>query len=266
MRLRKLAITILFIVTANAAAVFSQTNPQRPGIDPFIVVNVGEGKVTVSGKVDKESSRQAAIDVVRTILPEHSITSAIEADQNVKPLDDRWQNEFEKTVGPVRTWKSGMVRFAWDDETRKRVFSSFLTGATITRLRDAGQVPLVDPNAKATIIFLYATWCGPCRKPFPDLIDLYDKYSADGLQIVALNTDQESSEQLEEFFNTTGVKFSGGWTSEADENRFTGYSRFQGIPQAFLFSQGRLVHLSLGGSPESIKKLVESTKQIFDKP
>jgi thiol-disulfide isomerase/thioredoxin len=42
---------------------------------------------------------------------------------------------------------------------------------------------------RGSIVFLnfWATWCGPCRMEIPSMQVLYDRYKAEGLEIVAVN-------------------------------------------------------------------------------
>ena len=44
--------------------------------------------------------------------------------------------------------------------------------------------PMADLRGKVTVFFFWAHWCPDCRKQRPILMDLYEKYHAEGLEIV----------------------------------------------------------------------------------
>jgi len=46
----------------------------------------------------------------------------------------------------------------------------------VTRVDDAGFRKLLVPNGKPLMINFWATWCGPCREEFPDLVKLDTEY------------------------------------------------------------------------------------------
>ncbi len=46
----------------------------------------------------------------------------------------------------------------------------------VTRVDDAGFKKLLVPNGKPLMINFWATWCGPCREEFPDLVKLDGEY------------------------------------------------------------------------------------------
>ncbi|MGD9561819.1 MAG: TlpA family protein disulfide reductase [Pyrinomonadaceae bacterium] len=54
--------------------------------------------------------------------------------------------------------------------------SAVVPGPKITRVDDAGFRKLLVPNGKPLMINFWATWCGPCRKEFPDLVMLDGEY------------------------------------------------------------------------------------------
>ncbi|MEE4116668.1 MAG: TlpA disulfide reductase family protein [Marinilabiliaceae bacterium] len=44
-------------------------------------------------------------------------------------------------------------------------------------------------RGKYVLIDFWASWCGPCHKKFPELIELYTEFHIEGLEIVGISTD-----------------------------------------------------------------------------
>jgi cytochrome c biogenesis protein CcmG/thiol:disulfide interchange protein DsbE len=72
--------------------------------------------------------------------------------------------------------------------------------APAIELREAGGEPvrLSDFKGKVVLIDFWASWCGPCRSSFPMLDALYRQRHRDGLEVLAINVDEER-QQAEEF-------------------------------------------------------------------
>jgi len=47
------------------------------------------------------------------------------------------------------------------------------------------------PGARVVLVNVYATWCGPCREEFPDLVKLERNYRVKGLRMIFVSADDE---------------------------------------------------------------------------
>jgi len=71
---------------------------------------------------------------------------------------------------------------------------------------DGGEIRLSDLRGKAVVINFWATWCKPCRKEIPQLIDAYNAYRDQGLVILGVNL-QESRSIVRPFAEDFGMSF-----------------------------------------------------------
>lgn len=71
---------------------------------------------------------------------------------------------------------------------------------------DGNVVHLSDFRGKTVVMNAWATWCPPCRKEFPELVDLYEANKERGLIVLGLNL-QEPREQVRRFAEDYGATF-----------------------------------------------------------
>ena len=90
------------------------------------------------------------------------------------------------------------------------------------------KMSLSELKGKLVLIDFWASWCGPCRRENPNLVDAYRKYyktkfkEGNGLEIFSLSLDKNKDAWLkainkDQLFWEYHVSDLGGWQSEGSE-------------------------------------------------
>ena len=64
---------------------------------------------------------------------------------------------------------------------------------------------LSDWKGGLTVVNLWATWCGPCRKEMPALDALKAELAAEGIAVIALNTERKGLIKARRFYEKEGI-------------------------------------------------------------
>ena len=59
---------------------------------------------------------------------------------------------------------------------------------------DGKKISLANYRGKALLINFWATWCGPCKIETPWLVDLRNKYAAQGFEVLGIDTEGDDAE------------------------------------------------------------------------
>jgi peroxiredoxin len=76
-------------------------------------------------------------------------------------------------------------------------------------------VSLKSLHGSVILLDFWGTFCEPCKRSFPKLQDLYDKYSDKGLQILGVSEDEvDDKDKIPGFAGTYGVRFPVAWDED----------------------------------------------------
>jgi thiol-disulfide isomerase/thioredoxin len=119
---------------------------------------------------------------------------------------------------------------------------------------DGKNIKLSDYKGKIVILDFWATWCGPCRKGIPDLIELQKEYEKD-IVVIGISLDAKTKEAVVPFMKKIGINYPVVYgTFEVTQQ----YGGVEGIPTTFIINRnGKIVDKHVGLVPKS-----EFTDQI----
>jgi len=100
---------------------------------------------------------------------------------------------------------------------------------------------------KVVIVDIWDTWCGPCKKGIPHLIELYDQYKGD-VEIVGLAFARYGAPKVKEFADQIKMNYHNGIFGE-DAAKIFGSPR--SIPTCFIIGKnGEIAETVVGYRPK----------------
>jgi cytochrome c biogenesis protein CcmG, thiol:disulfide interchange protein DsbE len=69
-----------------------------------------------------------------------------------------------------------------------------------------GELRLSDLRGRPVVVNFWATWCKPCRQEMPRLVEAYERYKGEGLEVVAVDL-QEGRSIVGPFVEDFGIQF-----------------------------------------------------------
>ena len=128
---------------------------------------------------------------------------------------------------------------------------------------DGTTFKVADKKGKVLLLNMWATWCGPCRAEMPTLVKMQEEHRDKGLEILGLNTDDESVEDINKFAADMKLNFTLVWADTELQTALLRISKFGGIPQSFIVDRdGNLRGVFRGANPADVKKMEELVSMI----
>jgi len=120
-------------------------------------------------------------------------------------------------------------------------------------------VTLANYQGRVLLIDFFASWCHPCEKAIPHLIDINRKYGRQGLQVLGLSLDEEN-EDLLDFIRPKKLNYP---VALADEELQTSYG-LRSIPTLVLIDKkGIIAGIFMGLNDQSAKKIEVAIKGLL---
>jgi len=105
------------------------------------------------------------------------------------------------------------------------------------------QVSLDGLKGKAVLVDFWASWCGPCLRAMPDLIETYKQYHDQGFEIIGISLDKDKA-RLQQYIQEQGITWKQYYDGLGWDNEIAKRFGVRGIPHIVLVDKNGAVHFN----------------------
>ena len=214
-------------------------------------IRIGKDTTANLAKIDK------ALNAYARKYPDHPNNTALAF--FIAGMIDRYDiNRAKKMYQQVID--SGDKTYAAQAESSLKQLA-FLGKPVSMQFMDINDSPvnLANMKGKVVLIDFWATWCGPCIRELPQVLQVYDKYHQKGFEIVGISFD-ENLDLLKQMTQDKKMPWSQYFDGKRWGNKFGQEYGIIAIPTMWLVDKtGILVDLHAGVGLED--KIVELLKR-----
>jgi peroxiredoxin len=174
------------------------------------------------------------------------------------------ENSITKKLGSdIESWESQLVNVSKQKERIKRygdLNREIKIGKPAPDIfldtPDGKEIKLSDLKGKVVLLDFWASWCGPCRKENPNVVNIYHKYKEKGFTVFSVSLDNDKGKWMQAI-KTDGLIWEnhvsdlGGW-----ENIAAKLYKVSSIPATFLIDKNGIIRATNVRGPELEQKLL----------
>ena len=128
---------------------------------------------------------------------------------------------------------------------------------------EAKTLDLSEYHGKVVYVDFWASWCGPCRKSFPAMNRLTEKYSDNDFILIAVNEDNDPNE-ADKFLKNYPANFKVIYDPQGDIAK---QFQVQAMPSTYIFNkEGVAKYLHKGFRQKDIEVLQQHIESLLAQP
>ena len=142
-------------------------------------------------------------------------------------------------------------------------FSAFSNDETLGQVNVQQKFDKLIASHKGKVIYLdfWASWCGPCRKSFPWMNNMQEKYHQQGLVIISVNVDN-SKALADEFLAEVPANFNVFYDPKGKVAR---KFKLKGMPSSYIIDRsGKMVSAHVGFTESKKMKYEEELQTLLN--
>ncbi len=122
------------------------------------------------------------------------------------------------------------------------------------------KISLSKYRGKVVILDFWATWCPPCRRGIPDLIDIQKQYK-NKVAVIGVSLDTDTKKNVVPFIKNVGINYP---VVYATSKIINDYGNIEAIPTTFIIDKkGNISYRYVGLQPKF--KFVDDIKKLLGK-
>ncbi|MGH9959884.1 MAG: redoxin family protein [Pyrinomonadaceae bacterium] len=172
---------------------------------------------------------------------------------------------YSRARGRTTTRERTYEEFSSIASARFQQMPAEVTKANLETL-DGASLQLSSRAGKVVGLDLWATWCGPCRKEIPHLVQLSKDYKDRDVEVIGLTTENpaEAAKKVRDFRDEFKIDYTLGWARDVAPHLMQGNTS---IPQKFVITRdGRLMKRLIGFNtqtgPAQLREAVEQALNL----